>query len=174
MKNFIQSGRSVTVTAPGGGVTSGVGVLIGNLFGVAQFDAAAGEEVEILTQDVVEIAKTSALAISVGDRLFWDDTNKVVNKTATAQVCIWSNVSSVRPDSSTIRRSPSRRAGETRCMIGTLFPSSIIGPSALSSLPRPGGSAISSTSSSASATMRSNWADRQRRSGGRMWIVPNM
>jgi len=86
--NFIQPGKVVTITAPSGGVTSGVGVLVGSLFGVAQHDAADGEEVEILTEGVVEIAKTSALAISVGDRLFWDDTNKVVNKTATAQQCV--------------------------------------------------------------------------------------
>lgn len=35
MKNFIQRGDMITVTAPTGGVTSGQGVLVGNLFGVA-------------------------------------------------------------------------------------------------------------------------------------------
>jgi hypothetical protein len=34
-----------------------------------------------LTEGVVTIGKTSALAITIGDRLFWDATNKVVNKT---------------------------------------------------------------------------------------------
>ena len=33
----------------------------------------------------MSIGKTSALAITAGDRLYWDNTNKVVNKTATAQ-----------------------------------------------------------------------------------------
>ena len=79
MKTFVQPGRSITVAAPAGGVSSGDGVLIGNLFGSAQGDALATEDVEILTEGVAEIAKTSALAISVGDRLFWDGTNKVVN-----------------------------------------------------------------------------------------------
>ncbi len=88
MKTFVQPGRSITVAAPMGGVTSGAGVLIGNLFGIAQGDALDTEDVEILTEGVAEIAKTSALAISVGDRLFWDNTNKVVNKTAAAQVCV--------------------------------------------------------------------------------------
>ena len=60
-------------------------MLIGTLFGIAQYDAVEGAEVEILTEGVVEIGKTSALAIDVGDRLFWDATNKVVNKTTTAQ-----------------------------------------------------------------------------------------
>ena len=83
--NYIQPGRSITVAAPSGGVLSGQGVLIGTLFGIAQYDAVEGAEVEILTEGVVEIGKTAALAIGVGDRLFWDDTNKLVNKTTTAQ-----------------------------------------------------------------------------------------
>lgn len=33
MKNFIQRGDVITVTAPTGGVSSGQGVLVGNLFG---------------------------------------------------------------------------------------------------------------------------------------------
>ena len=39
MKNFIQRGDVITVTAPTGGVTSGQGVLVGNLFGIASFIA---------------------------------------------------------------------------------------------------------------------------------------
>jgi predicted RecA/RadA family phage recombinase len=37
------------------------------------------------TEGVVTIAKTSALAISVGDRLFWVPGSSVVNKTSAAQ-----------------------------------------------------------------------------------------
>ena len=101
--NFIQPGRHITVTAPTGGALSGEGVLIGTLFGIAQYDAAEGAEVEILTEGVVDIGKTSALAISVGDRLFWDATNKVVNKTATAQVCVGVAVSAAANPSDTVR-----------------------------------------------------------------------
>ena len=39
MKNFIQPGDSLTVSAPYA-VTSGQGVLIGALFGIAAYDAA--------------------------------------------------------------------------------------------------------------------------------------
>ena len=102
-KNFIQPAKVVTVTAPTGGVLSGDGVLIGTLFGIAQLNAAEGAEVEILTEGVVEIGKTSALAVSVGDRLFWDATNKVVNKTATAQVCVGVAVSAAANPSSTVQ-----------------------------------------------------------------------
>ena len=39
---------------------------------------------------------------AVGDRLFWDGTNKVVNKTATAQVCVGVAVSAAANPSSTV------------------------------------------------------------------------
>lgn len=103
MKNYIQPGRTLTITAPSGGVTSGQGVLTGTLFGIATSDAAEAAEVEILTEGVVEIGKTSALQIDVGDRVFWDATNKVVNKTATAQVCVGVAVSAAANPSSTVR-----------------------------------------------------------------------
>jgi predicted RecA/RadA family phage recombinase len=101
-KNYIQPGRVITAAAPTGGVTSGDGVLVGSLFGVSQHDALESEDVEILTEGVIEIPKTSALAISVGDRLFWDDTNKEVNKTATAQSCVGVAVSDAANPSATV------------------------------------------------------------------------
>ena len=103
MRNYIAPGKSITVTAPTGGVMSGDGVLIGTLFGIAQFDAVEGAEAEILTEGVVEIGKTSALSIGVGDRLFWDPTNKVVNKTATAQICVGVAVSAAANPSDTVK-----------------------------------------------------------------------
>ena len=102
-KTYIQPGHTLTVAAPTGGALSGIGVLIGTLFGIAQYDAAEGADVEILTEGVVEIGKTSALAIDVGDRLFWDATNKVVNKTATAQVCVGVAVSAAANPSGTVK-----------------------------------------------------------------------
>ena len=56
-----------------------------------------------MTEGVVEVPKTSALQIDVGDRLFWDATNKVVNKTATAQVCVGVAVSAAANPSGTVR-----------------------------------------------------------------------
>ena len=102
-KNYIQPGHAITVAAPTGGVASGEGVLIGTLFGIAQYDAAEGAEVEILTEGVVDIAKTSALAIDVGDRLFWDATNKVVNKTSTAQQQVGVAVAAAANPSATVK-----------------------------------------------------------------------
>jgi len=73
MKNYVQDGKVITVTAPAGGVSSGDGVLIGaGLFGVAQKDAAAGDPVAIVTRGVFELPKTSAQAWTVGALIYWD------------------------------------------------------------------------------------------------------
>jgi len=87
-RNYIQPGRVLTVPAPTGGAVSGAPVLIGTLFGVAQHDAAEGQDLEILTEEVVELPKATPLAIDLGDRLFWNTGDGVLDKTATAQVCV--------------------------------------------------------------------------------------
>jgi len=66
MRNYLQPGNVVTLTAPVGGVRSGDGVLVGSLFGVAAFDAAEGAEVEINTTGVYDVAKVSAQAWAMG------------------------------------------------------------------------------------------------------------
>lgn len=102
MKNFVQSGDTLSL-APGADVASGVGYLFGtSLFGVAAEDVANGAVGAFVASGVVEIAKTSALAIAVGDRLFWDATNKVVNKTTTAQQCVGIAVSAAANPSATV------------------------------------------------------------------------
>lgn len=102
MKNFIHEGDVLTLT-PAAAVASGVGYLFGaGLFGIATNDVANGVPGEFITQGLVTIGKTSALAISVGDRLFWDSTNKVVNKTTTAQQCVGVAVEAASNPSSTV------------------------------------------------------------------------
>lgn len=103
MQGYIQEGGRLPLT-PSADVSAGVGYLFGaGLFGVALNDVTSGVEGEFLTEGVVEIAKTSALAISVGDRVFWDSTNKVVNKTTTAQVCVGVAVKAAANPSGTVR-----------------------------------------------------------------------
>lgn len=102
MKTYIKEGETLTLT-PAADVASGVGYLFGaGLFGVAQGDVASGAAGEFLTEGVVTIGKTSALAIAVGDRVFWDATNKVVNKTTTAQQCVGVCVTAAANPSSTV------------------------------------------------------------------------
>ena len=71
-KNFIQPGDTLTVTAPAGGVTSGDAVEINSLFGVAAFDAVAGDPVEVTVAGVFDLPKVSTDVVAVGDTLFFD------------------------------------------------------------------------------------------------------
>ena len=103
MNNYVQSGETL-VLDPGATVAAGVGHLFGAaLFGVAKVNAVSGTASAFQMEGVVTIAKTSALAIAIGDRLFWDATNSVVNKTATAQQQVGIAVSVAANPSATVQ-----------------------------------------------------------------------
>lgn len=103
MKTFVKNGGILSLT-PAADVASGIGYLFGaGLFGIATQAVASGSEGEFITEGVVTIGKTSALAIAVGDRVFWDSTNKVVNKTTTAQQCVGVAVEAAGNPSSTVK-----------------------------------------------------------------------
>ena len=63
MKNHVQPGGIVTITAPRA-LTSGELVSVGLLVGVTQTAAESGASVEIATEGVFDLAKTSAQAWS--------------------------------------------------------------------------------------------------------------
>jgi len=67
MKNFVQPGDFVTVTAPTGGVVSGQLLIVKALVGVCAWDAAAGAQVEIATVGEFDLAKTAADVFNPGD-----------------------------------------------------------------------------------------------------------
>lgn len=101
-KNYIQDGDTLNL-APGADVASGTGHLFGAaLFGIALTDAKNGVASSFAVEGVFSIAKTSALAIAVGDRVFWDATNKVVNKTSMAQQQVGIAVAAAANPSSTV------------------------------------------------------------------------
>jgi predicted RecA/RadA family phage recombinase len=103
MRNFVQSGEELDLD-PAATVASGTGHLFGAaLFGVAAVDAVSGTASAFVMQGVVEIAKTSALAITIGDRLFWDATNSVVNKTSSAQQQVGIAVGAAANPSATVK-----------------------------------------------------------------------
>jgi predicted RecA/RadA family phage recombinase len=103
MKTYVQDGL-VLQLAPGADVASGIGFLFGAaLFGVAVGAATSGVASSFAVEGVVTIGKTSALAISVGDRLFWDSVNKVVNKTTTAQQQVGVAVEAASNPSATVK-----------------------------------------------------------------------
>ena len=103
MINYVQEGATLDL-APGANVAAGVGYLFGSaLFGVACIDAVSGIASAFITEGVVEIAKTSALAISVGDRLFWVPGSSVVNKTSAAQQQVGVAVEAAGNPSATVK-----------------------------------------------------------------------
>lgn len=86
MKNFVQPGTNLDLIAPSGGVTAGLGYLIGALFVVASFTAAEGETFVGVREGVFELAATTHAtdqAFAAGDPVYWNDTTKKVTATAT-------------------------------------------------------------------------------------------
>ena len=63
-------------------------LLVGAIFGIAAHDAASGEPVETLTVGVIDINKVGSQAWAVGDKVYWDNTNKRTTKTATDNTLI--------------------------------------------------------------------------------------
>ncbi|HUU24084.1 MAG TPA: DUF2190 family protein [Methyloceanibacter sp.] len=78
MKNFVQPGDTITVIAPAGGLLSGDGAMIGDIFGVASYDAIATAEVELVTEGVFTLPK-SAGVIAEGAQVWWDDSGKAIS-----------------------------------------------------------------------------------------------
>lgn len=87
MRNFVQPGGNITVPAPAA-VNSGDGVLVGSLFGIATISAAVNGNVALATEGVFSLNKVSTQAVSVGARLYWDDTAKLVTTTSSGNTLI--------------------------------------------------------------------------------------
>ena len=64
--------QRVRLTAPGGGVTKGLGYLIGSLFVVARSTAAAAAKFTGATAGVWTLTKTSAQAWTEGQKIYWN------------------------------------------------------------------------------------------------------
>lgn len=79
MKNFVQPGDNITLVATAI-VPSGRGVLAGSLFGINSNAVAVGENMVLVTQGVFDHAKAVG-AVTVGQKLYWDDAAKVFTTT---------------------------------------------------------------------------------------------
>jgi predicted RecA/RadA family phage recombinase len=100
MRNFVQAGDTVNVPAPYD-VTSGNGVRIGALFGVAVTDAVQGESVPIKTAGVFDLPKNTNNAFSVGENVFWDPVNRFCASEGTLNIGV--AVEEVAPGTATVR-----------------------------------------------------------------------
>jgi predicted RecA/RadA family phage recombinase len=85
MKNHIQNGDVITVPAPVGGIASGEGLIIGNIFGIAAYTAAVGDLLELATTGVYQLPKATAAVLTVGARVAWDNTAKNINLPGTGR-----------------------------------------------------------------------------------------
>lgn len=81
MKNYVQRGDTLSIPAPAD-VESGEIVISGSIIGVAAGDALTGETVDVDTVGVFDLPKVSALAISVGNIVYYDAATGLVNKTS--------------------------------------------------------------------------------------------
>ncbi|GGL52151.1 DUF2190 family protein [Wenxinia marina] len=87
MRNFVQPGESITVTAAAA-AASGDGVKLGQLFGIASGDAAIGEPLVLTTRGVFDMPKVSTDAFAVGDAVYWRTSDGAVTATASGNTKI--------------------------------------------------------------------------------------
>lgn len=83
MKSFVQRGHVLSFRAPYA-VASGAPFKVGALVAVAVTAAAdSGAAVEGMTEGVFQLPKVTAQAWAVGDKIYWDDTAKLMTTEAT-------------------------------------------------------------------------------------------
>jgi len=85
--NYVQEGDHLDLLAPYD-VVSGAGMQVGSIFGVALGDALSGAAVRGATEGVWDLAKTSAQAWSVGQKVYWDNSLKVCTTDGTLGMLI--------------------------------------------------------------------------------------
>jgi predicted RecA/RadA family phage recombinase len=94
MKNFVQPGDTITVAAPYDR-TSGQGAQVGQLFGVCTADALSGADIALKTSGIFDLNKIGSQAWTVGQLIYWDNTNKRCTSVATGNLLIGAAVAAV-------------------------------------------------------------------------------
>lgn len=72
MQNFVQPGKTLTLTAPRT-LTSGQAALVGSIFGVACSDVASAAEGEFALEGVFDLPKATGITFSQGAAAYWSD-----------------------------------------------------------------------------------------------------
>ena len=101
MRNFVQNGVNLTLPAPAIVASGGV-VIVGSIVGIAAESAAIGEDLDIVTEGVFTLPKVSALAIAIGDKVYWDSTAGLVTKTASGNTLLGAAVAAAANPSGTV------------------------------------------------------------------------
>ena len=82
MRNHVQAGNTLTFAAPAAAISGSV-VIAGAIIGVATRSAGEGELIDVDVVGVFELPKVSALAIAVGDVVYYSPTTGLIRKTTT-------------------------------------------------------------------------------------------
>lgn len=89
MKNFIARGDVLTVTnTTGADISSGDGVLLGVMFGVAANNIPQNEDGPINLTGVFELPKAASQAWTVGAAVYWNGTDKFATTAASGNTKI--------------------------------------------------------------------------------------
>ena len=72
MKNFIQPGETITITAPAN-VASSSPVMLGNIFGVATNDALKDQDLELKLTGVFTLPKVPTETWKTGALVYWNE-----------------------------------------------------------------------------------------------------
>jgi predicted RecA/RadA family phage recombinase len=88
MKNLVrQSATNLTLPAPYA-VNSGQGALIGSIFGVASTDALINADCVFVTRGEYTFPKVASQAWTLGQKVYWDNTARVMTNVATGNTHI--------------------------------------------------------------------------------------
>ena len=101
MKNYVQRGENITVSAPEP-IVSGALAKIGNLVGVASTDAETGETVSLITVGVFALPKVGADDFALGDPVYMRLSDKLVTGTASGNTKIGVAVEAAPTDSAKV------------------------------------------------------------------------
>lgn len=101
MRNFVQTGDTLTFTSPAP-VTSGQGVVMNSLFGVAASAAAANDPFEAAVVGVFELPKTAG-TIDAGAKVYWKADTANVTTTATGNKLIGAATEAAADAATTVR-----------------------------------------------------------------------
>jgi predicted RecA/RadA family phage recombinase len=85
MRNFIQKGDALTITA-GATLVAGQAVLVGGVLGVAAADCASGSKVSVVLEGVFSLPRITGAAWTAGQRVFWDASVSKLSAVSTGNV----------------------------------------------------------------------------------------
>lgn len=101
MKNYVQDGRVLDLTAPAGGLASGQAALIGGLFAVATKAAAAGVKVSMAVEGVFVLPKATGAGLTEGQKAYWTGTQ--ISGTASGNTLIGHVIEDAASDATEVK-----------------------------------------------------------------------